>query len=581
MDRREDFRRREAPADAFAPRTRARSRRGTGRPERGRAPKTCTRRPSELRRAMSTEPATGADLACGTEVAGYRIESLLGRGGMGVVYLATDLSLDRPVALKILPEERAQEEGFRERFLRESRLAASLDHPHIVPVFAAGEADGLLYIAMRYVEGTDLRALLEQEGRFDPARAIALVADVADALDAAHDRGLVHRDVKPANILISSRAGREHCYLADFGLTGMIATPSSLTQAGAIMGTLDYLAPEQIAGEAVDARTDLYSLACVLFESLDGKPPFARESAFQVLWAHMQDEPPTLRSRRPELPEALDAVLTTALAKEPADRFRTCGALVAAALGALEPGEAKSAAPGPTRATHAQAADAGAAAAGPSALRVVIADDSMLAREGLARLLGESGFGVLATSADATDLLRSVELTRPDVAIVDIKMPPTHTDEGLVAAQQIRRTYPEMGVLVLSQYLEPRYAMRLLEDFPERVGYLLKERVSDIAVLADALSRIAEGECVVDPTIVSRLVHRQRSKGPLAELSEREREVLALVAEGRSNEAVGEMLDLPPSAVESDLEGIFRKLGLTESPDSLRRVIALLGYLRS
>jgi serine/threonine-protein kinase len=531
---------------------------------------------------MPIEPATGAELACGSEVAGYRIESLLGRGGMGVVYLATDLGLERRVALKILPAERAQEEEFRERFLRESRLAASLDHPHIVPVFAAGEADGLLYIAMRYVEGTDLRALLEREGRLEPERAIAFVADVADALDAAHDRGLVHRDVKPANILIASRAGKEHCYLADFGLTGMIATPSSLTQAGAIMGTLDYLAPEQIAGEAVGARTDLYSLACVLFESLDGKPPFVRDSAFQVLWAHMQDEPPTLISRRPELPEALDAVLTTALAKEPGKRFRTCGAFVAAALGALEPVEAGSAIPGPARATAAQPADAGATTPPiTSALRVVIADDSMLAREGLARLLGDSGFGVLATSADATELLRSVELERPDVAIVDIKMPPTHTDEGLVAAQQIRRTYPEMGVLVLSQYLEPRYAMRLLEDFPERVGYLLKERVSDVAVLADALSRIAEGECVVDPTIVSRLVHRQRPKGPLAELSEREREVLALVAEGRSNEAVGEMLDLPPSAVESDLEGIFRKLGLTESPDSLRRVIALLGYLRS
>ncbi|MGH3118027.1 MAG: response regulator transcription factor, partial [Gaiellales bacterium] len=199
----------------------------------------------------------------------------------------------------------------------------------------------------------------------------------------------------------------------------------------------------------------------------------------------------------------------------------------------------------------------------------------------LARLLGEAGFGVAATSGDATELLESVELTRPDVAIVDIKMPPTHTDEGLVAAQEIRRTHPEVGVLVLSQYLEPRYAMQLLEEFPGQVGYLLKERVSDIAVLADALTRIAEGECVVDPTIVSRLVHRARPEGPLAELTEREQEVLALVAEGRSNDAVGELLGLDAGAVEADLEGIFRKLDLPESPDSLRRVIALLAYLRS
>jgi serine/threonine protein kinase/DNA-binding CsgD family transcriptional regulator len=519
-------------------------------------------------------PAAGTDLDLGSELAGYRIERLLGRGGMGVVYLATDLALDRHVALKVLAAERAEEEGFRERFLRESRLAAAIDHPHIVPVYAAGEADGLLFIAMRYVEGTDLAALLEHEERLEPERALAFAAEIAHALDAAHERGLVHRDVKPSNILIATHAGREHCYLCDFGLTRKITAPSSLTRAGELIGTVDYLAPEQIEGGPVDARADLYGFACVLYESLAGEPPFARENLLRALWAHVRDEPPSLSSRRRDLPAELDDVLATGLAKDPGERYATCADLVAAALHALKPSEP--APPRPSRRIEAEPR-----VAPRSSLRVVIADDSMLAREGLARLLGEAGFGVAATSGDATELLESVELKRPDVAVVDIKMPPTHTDEGLVAAQEIRRTYPEVGVLVLSQYLEPRYAMQLLEEFPGRVGYLLKERVSDIAVLADALSRIAEGECVVDPTIVSRLVHRARPEGPLAELTEREHEVLALVAEGRSNDAVGELLGLDAAAVEAHLEEIFRKLDLQESPDSLRRVIALLGYLRS
>jgi serine/threonine-protein kinase len=525
------------------------------------------------------KPATRAELETGTELAGYRIEGLLGHGGMGVVYLAADLALERHVALKILPAERADDAGFRERFLRESRLAASLDHPHIVPVFAAGEADGLLYIAMRYVEGTDLKALLEREERLPPERAIALVADLAAALDAAHERGLVHRDVKPGNVLVASHAGKEHCYLADFGLTGKIASPSSLTRSGELVGTLDYLAPEQIAGAAVDARADQYALACVLFELLDGGPPFMRDTAFQVLWAHMQDEPPSLAARRPELPEELGTVLARALAKEPAERFASCSDLAAAARRALE-------ARGPVAGTGVSPAASqprvhGQRSGSRAVLQVVVADDSMLAREGLARLLDDAGFVVAGTSGDAAELLESVERVRPDVAIVDIKMPPTHTDEGLVAAKQIRRAYPEVGVLVLSHYLEARYAMQLLEEFPERVGYLLKERVSDIAVLADALSRISEGECVVDPTIVSRLVRRARPKDPLAELTDEERDVLSLVAEGRSNDAVAELLGRSAEAVEDDMERIFRKLDLHESPDSLRRVIALLGYLRS
>ena len=214
-------------------------------------------------------------------------------------------------------------------------------------------------------------------------------------------------------------------------------------------------------------------------------------------------------------------------------------------------------------------------------MRVVIADDSMIVREGLARLLSDSGCDVAATAADAAQLLRAVRRTRPDVAIVDVKMPPTHTDEGITAALEIRRTHPDVGVLVLSQYLESEYATRLLTEVPERAGYLLKDRLADVAVLVDALRRIVEGECVVDPTIVARLVHRPRQPSPLDQLSDREREVLALMAEGRSNRAIAQRLFVSSKTIEAHVRQILLKLDLPESADDHRRVLAVLTYLRS
>ena len=214
-------------------------------------------------------------------------------------------------------------------------------------------------------------------------------------------------------------------------------------------------------------------------------------------------------------------------------------------------------------------------------MRVVIADDAMLIREGTARLLEEAGVEVVGKAGDAQQLLRIVATEHPDVAIVDIKMPPTHTDEGLAAAEQIRSTHPSVGVLVLSQYLESRYATRLLEHHPEACGYLLKERVSDISVLKDGIQRIAEGECVLDPTIVARLIRRPRRTGPLDELTDREREVLALIAEGRSNQGIAEALVLSPKTVEAHVGRVFSKLGLDDTPDYHRRVLAVLAFLRS
>ena len=214
-------------------------------------------------------------------------------------------------------------------------------------------------------------------------------------------------------------------------------------------------------------------------------------------------------------------------------------------------------------------------------MRVVIADDTMLIREGTARLLQEAGVEVVGTASDARKLLQIVAQEHPDVAIVDIKMPPTYTDEGLVAAEQIRSSHPGVGVLVLSQYLESRYATRLLEHHPEATGYLLKERVSDIGALKDAIARIAEGECVLDPTIVTRLIKRPRKTGPLDELTDREREVLALIAEGRSNHGISEVLVLSPKTVEAHVGHILAKLGLDDTPDYHRRVLAVLAFLRS
>jgi DNA-binding NarL/FixJ family response regulator len=213
-------------------------------------------------------------------------------------------------------------------------------------------------------------------------------------------------------------------------------------------------------------------------------------------------------------------------------------------------------------------------------VRVVVADDVMLTREGIVRLLEDAGIEVVAQAQDAESLLREVRLKQPDAAVVDIRMPPTHTDEGLVATQRIRTDHPGVGVLLLSQYVEPSYAMRLLEDHPERVGYLLKQRVFDAAVLVDALRRIADGETVVDPTIVSRLFGRSRREDPLAELTAREREVLGLLAEGLSNRAIAERLFVTARTVEAHVKQIFLKLGLDLNPDSHRRVLAVLACLR-
>ncbi|MEU3352941.1 serine/threonine-protein kinase [Streptomyces sp. NPDC037389] len=288
----------------------------------------------------------------GHRIAGYRIESEIGRGGMAVVYRATDLRLDRTVALKLLAPELARNDTFRRRFSHESKVAAAIDHPHIVPVFEAGEVEGVLYIAMRYVPGQDLRALLDREGPLPLPVTARIAGQVASALDAAHAHDLVHRDVKPGNILVAEGTDAdhpEHVYLTDFGLTKKSLSLTGYTRVGQFVGTLDYVAPEQISGKPVDGRCDVYSLACVVFEMLTGAPPFRREDDMALLWAHQYEPPPRLSELLPGLPPDVDDVLATALAKAPDDRFDSCLRFVTALrrTGRARPAPGEAAAPPP------------------------------------------------------------------------------------------------------------------------------------------------------------------------------------------------------------------------------------------
>jgi hypothetical protein len=264
-------------------------------------------------------------LVPGEQLAGYQVQKQIGRGGMAIVYRALDLRLGRIVALKVLAPHLGEDDAFRQRFIRESRAAARVEHPHIIPVFEAGEAGGVLFIAMRYVGQGDVRSLIDAERRLTPARTAAIVAQAASALDAAHADGLVHRDVKPGNILLARESDEsDHVYLSDFGLSKHALNPSTLTSTGQFLGTLDYVSPEQIQGHPVDGRADQYALACTAVEMLTGAPPFHHDDSMAVMWAQLESAPPSVTQRRPDLSPALDEVIAKAMAKSPAGRYPTC-----------------------------------------------------------------------------------------------------------------------------------------------------------------------------------------------------------------------------------------------------------------
>jgi tRNA A-37 threonylcarbamoyl transferase component Bud32 len=284
-------------------------------------------------------------LSVGSTFAGCRLDAVAGRGGMGVVYRAHQIALDRPVALKAIAPALVENTAYRERFQREAHLAASIDHPNVIPVYEAGELDGSLYLIMRWVDGTDLRALLAASGRLPPPRAVRLLRPIASALAAAHRRGLVHRDIKPANVLIASgeEDGDEHPYLTDFGIARRAEEGGTMTRTGVLVGTLDYTAPERIEGAKATPASDIYSFGCMLFEALTGSIPFEREREVQKLYAHVHEQPPSARAAAPEVPVGLDAAIMKAMAKEPGERFESAAQLASVmgqALEEVEPGEA-------------------------------------------------------------------------------------------------------------------------------------------------------------------------------------------------------------------------------------------------
>jgi serine/threonine-protein kinase len=334
------------------------------------------------------------DLPPGTQFAGCRIVGIAGRGGMGVVYSAVEERLDRPVALKLIAGRHAADDEFRERFERESRLAASIDHPNVVPIYGAGEEDGRPYLVMRLVRGTDLQALLAERGRLDPPAATRIVAQVASALDAAHTAGLVHRDVKPANVLLDG----EHVYLTDFGLTRLADGETQITTTGHWMGTVDFASPEQLQGGRTDARSDVYALGCVLYTALTGTPPFARDTVPAAVHAHLYDQVTSTGT-------TLDPVLRRALAKDPADRYPSAGdlgrAAAAAARGEQVTEEERTVATGP-------------AAPDPGAQTVVLPPPALRRRRRLGGLvalcvLGLGAVAALAIAGAGTDPPPAVE----------------------------------------------------------------------------------------------------------------------------------------------------------------------------
>jgi hypothetical protein len=276
-----------------------------------------------------------AVLSPGAMFAGYVVENVIARGGMGVVYRARETRPDRAVALKVVAPELAADAAFRTRFLRECQLAAAIEHPHVVPVLRVGEDDAQLFIAMRLIRGSDLASVIRTDGRLAPARMVRIMEHVADALDAAHAQGLVHRDVKPANILVERHGETEHAFLTDFGLTKNINSRSGVTSTGMIVGTVDYMAPEQIEGKQLDARTDIYSLGCVLFEGLTGQVPYPLESQAARMWAHIATPPPSLSDVIGGDLNHFDPIIKRALAKAPGDRFASAGELARTAAEAL------------------------------------------------------------------------------------------------------------------------------------------------------------------------------------------------------------------------------------------------------
>ena len=441
----------------------------------------------------------------GSEIAGYRIESVAGRGGMGTVYRAMDIHLERRVALKVISGEFAEDEEFRRRFKRESRIAASIRHPNVVTVFAAGEQEGLLYIAMDYIEGTDLKAMLAGRSGLDLPLATEIVTQVASALDAAHAKGLVHRDVKPANVLITTANGGHNAYLTDFGLTKDVTSESGMTKTGMFLGTLDYAAPEQIEGGPLDARTDVYALGCMLYEVLTGRVPYPRDSTVATMYAHLEGPPPRVTEAAPGLPAAFDQVVKRAMARRPEDRYPSAGD-VARAARAASAGRSIS---GAEQSVAAGEAATGTATQvrGPRATELSpgesVTAQSPARRRSRTRWLGVAGVAIVAAAVTVLLVLGGGDgspgptpLTKDQYqdSVLDVTMPfatrvseggqrlPEHirdSKDGIDAARELTTTrrIADTAIAKLEQLIPPSD----VKDLHSRLIQVLKRMRSDVA----------------------------------------------------------------------------------------------------
>jgi DNA-binding NarL/FixJ family response regulator len=424
-------------------------------------------------------------LRAGDQLAGYRIEAVAGRGGMGLVYRARQRRPDRIVALKVIVPALAADRVFRGRFERESNLAAQIEHPNVIPVYEIGEDDDLLYIAMRFITGVDLGALLNQSGPLPPERATRLIAQVGDALDAAHARGLVHRDIKPGNVLIDAS---DHVYLTDFGLTKRTDETKGMTATGMFVGTVDYIAPEQIEGRQIDRRADIYSLGCVLYEILSGTVPFPRDSDIPKIFAHVNDPPPRLQN----VPPPLADVVERAMAKRPEDRFLSAGKFTRAALIAAggEPAGA---------ATPAAAAPVVADTDTQEMVTVVVVDDHPFFRDGVTRALARSGrIEVIAEADNGREALEAIRRHLPAVALIDYQMPEL---DGIALLRVVVREQLATRILMLSAVVDSGTVFRAIEE--GAAGYLAKDAGREEIV--NGVLNAARGNTVVPADLAAGL----------------------------------------------------------------------------
>ncbi|MCW2518011.1 MAG: Serine/threonine-protein kinase pknK [Mycobacterium sp.] len=514
--------------------------------------------------------------------AGFNDAEEIGRGGFGAVYRCDQRSLERTVAVKVLTTD--LDADHLERFLREQRAMGRLsEHPNIVTVLAVGAMQsGRPYLVLPYYRRNSLNERIRRAGPLSWQESLHVGIKMAGALETAHRLGILHRDVKPANVLLTDY---DEPQLADFGIARFRGGYETAT--GVVTGSPAFTAPEVLDGQAPSQASDVYSLGATLFCALTGHVAVERRNDEGLLAQFLRvtsESAPTVPGEH--IPDDVRAAIEHAMSGAPGDRPTSAAELGVELIRAQHRhGLTVDQMPVPS-ADRGERADEQSPAPAPRVepvarpVRVILAEDDVLLREGLASLLDRSGFDVVGQAGDGAELLTMVRGMHPELVVTDIRMPPTHTTEGLDAARVIRDELPDTGILVLSAHVEVEHAMELLAS-GRSVGYLLKSRITDVADFIDILQRIARGASVVDPALVAELVSARRRDDPLALLSERERQVLALMAEGKSNAGIAQRIWITEGTVEKHVRHILSKLNLPETGDDHRRVRAVITFLEA